>query len=320
MFNVVATNTITLICFDVNMIGLNTGTFEVYYKSGTYVGSQGNAAAWSMIGSSSVTSTGTNNPTPLNIPLNLVIPAGQTYGFYITNNDNGSSAGVRYTNGTSASLASNANVSIEGGVGKAYPFAADYNNRRFNGTLHYAVGNVLPVELVDFYATPLNDLVRMSWETATEVNNDYFTIERSADGEEWTTIQTVKGSGITSQSTIYEAFDTEPLWGISYYRLKQTDFNGHSAVFDIRSVNRIPNTGQMAELIVFPNPASEIITIEGSPDELGEIEVYSSMGQNLSSTVPIIVHHSYTTIDISALPNELIILRAGDRSSLILKN
>jgi hypothetical protein len=320
MFNIVATNTITLICFDVNMIGFSTGTFEVYYKVGTYVGSQSTATDWTMIGSNSVTALGINNPTPMNIPLNIVIPAGQTYGFYITNNDNVIPAGVRYTNGASATLATDANVSIVGGIGKAYPFGNDFLNRRFNGTVHYALGNVLPVELVSFYATPLNDRVKMSWETETEVNNDFFTIERSTDGEEWTTIQTIKGAGITSQSTSYEVYDTNPLWGISYYRLKQTDFNGHTVVFDTRSVERISdNSGNTALLKVFPNPASDEITLEGSQDELGTIEIYSLLGENLTPSVRITTYHSYATIDISALRNELIIVRAGNRSALITK-
>lgn len=321
MFNIVATNTVTLICFDVNLIGFITGTFEIYYKVGTYVGSQGNAAAWTMVGSNSVTALGINNPTPIDIPLNIVIPAGQTYGFYITNNDNTLPAGVRYTNGASTTLASDANVSIVGGIGKAYPFGNDVASRRFNGTLHYALGNVLPVELVSFYATPLNDRVKTSWKTESEANNDYFTIERSTDGEEWTTIQTIKGAGITSQSTTYEAYDTKPLWGISYYRLKQTDFNGHTVVFDTRSVERISdNSGNTVLLKVCPNPASDEVTLEGSQDELGTIEVYSSLGENLTSSVQITTYHSYATIDISALRNELIIVRAGNKSSLILKN
>ncbi|WP_036692875.1 hypothetical protein, partial [Pedobacter glucosidilyticus] len=143
MFNIVTnTNPVTITSFDLNMIGFATGTFEIYYKAGTYIGSESNAAAWTLAGSATATSLGINNPTPLPLSLSISIPANTTFGFYITEINAASSAGVRYTNGTFTTIASNSDIAIEGGVGKSYPFGQNYNSRRVNCTPHYYVPGI----------------------------------------------------------------------------------------------------------------------------------------------------------------------------------
>ncbi|WP_180907487.1 choice-of-anchor D domain-containing protein, partial [Flavobacterium salmonis] len=140
MFNITTGATpITISSFDMNMIGYSTGLFEIYYKSGTYVGYESNSGAWTLAGSATVTALGTNNQTPIPIVLDIAIPANSTFAFYITNNDPGIPAGVRYTNGTPTTIATDSYISIVGGVGKAYPFGTDYPNRRVNCTPHYYI-------------------------------------------------------------------------------------------------------------------------------------------------------------------------------------
>ncbi|WP_163411588.1 BspA family leucine-rich repeat surface protein, partial [Flavobacterium ajazii] len=142
MFNIVTGATpITITSFDMNLIGTVTGIFEIYYKSGTYVGSESNAAAWTLAGSASVTSLGTNQTTPIPLALSIPIPANTTFAFYITNNNPIIPAGVRYTNGTYTTLASDSYMSIAGGIGKAYPFGNDYLGRRVNCTPHYYINS-----------------------------------------------------------------------------------------------------------------------------------------------------------------------------------
>ncbi|WP_157505977.1 BspA family leucine-rich repeat surface protein, partial [Flavobacterium chungangense] len=142
MFNIVTGATpITITSFDMNLIGTNTGIFEIYYKSGTYVGSESNGAAWTLAGSASATSLGTNQSTPIPLALSIPIPANTTYAFYITNNNPIIPAGVRYTNGTYTTLASDAYMSIAGGIGKAYPFGQTFIDRRVNCTPHYYINS-----------------------------------------------------------------------------------------------------------------------------------------------------------------------------------
>ena len=95
----------------------------------------------------------------------------------------------------------------------------------------------LPIELVDFKAYPLNKQVKLEWTTSSEVDNDYFTVERSTDLSEFTFIDKV--NSYTHNSNIilnYTAYDEQPLSGLQYYRLKQTDFNGQYTYSNIQPV------------------------------------------------------------------------------------
>lgn len=115
--------------------------------------------------------------------------------------------------------------------------------------------SLLPIELIDFSGKCLTNGVQLNWSTATELNNDYFEIERSADGVVFQTISTVKSKssdGNSLQTLNYETNDANPLKDISYYRLKQTDFSkGFTTSKPISiSINRDNNVS----FVIFPNP------------------------------------------------------------------
>ena len=112
-------------------------------------------------------------------------------------------------------------------------------------------GNPLPIELSNFTATLNNKKVDVKWTTQSELNNDYFTVERSADNETFTAIGTVDGSGNTTQLHNYSFTDNNPLTGLSYYRLRQTDFDGQSQANLPVVVNNIGS----GVFTVYPNPA-----------------------------------------------------------------
>jgi hypothetical protein len=114
--------------------------------------------------------------------------------------------------------------------------------------------NPLPVTLTHFSAETRNKQVQLRWNTATEKNNDHFSIERSADAQTFFSIAEVAGQGTTSSPTEYEYTDKEPLPGYSYYRLKQQDYDGAFEYSTIRSV-------------FFDNANIEIINI--AQDEAG---------------------------------------------------
>lgn len=84
----------------------------------------------------------------------------------------------------------------------------------------------LPIELLSFNATPVNDAVQLTWSTASEKDNDFFTVERSIDGENWENVLFVEGAGTSIHRIDYASADLRPYKGLSYYRLKQTDFDG----------------------------------------------------------------------------------------------
>ncbi len=96
---------------------------------------------------------------------------------------------------------------------------------------------VLPIELTKFNAALENKSVNVSWATTSEQKNDFFTIERSENAINWEIISLVSGMGNTYSTTNYSIFDSSPLQGLSYYRLKQTDKNSKYSYSSIVLVN-----------------------------------------------------------------------------------
>ncbi|MEP7263295.1 MAG: T9SS type A sorting domain-containing protein [Bacteroidota bacterium] len=97
-------------------------------------------------------------------------------------------------------------------------------------------GSTLPVNLLYFNALKGNNKVDLKWATGSEKENDFFTVERSTDGQIYEKILTVPGAGTTSSTHSYYASDKNPYHGTAYYRLKQTDFNGEFTYSDVRTV------------------------------------------------------------------------------------
>lgn len=134
--------------------------------------------------------------------------------------------------------------------------------------------NPLPIELTYFEATEKGSQVDLNWETASEIDNDYFTIERSADGVNFEAIDKVLGAGNSSQAIDYKTIDYNPLNGVSYYRLKQTDFNGEFTYSEIEVVKFTSSS----DITIYPNPVKDILNIEGVQfDDV--VSVYSIDGK-----------------------------------------
>lgn len=96
---------------------------------------------------------------------------------------------------------------------------------------------ILPVRLVSFTAALKNNAVQLDWITATETNNKGFEIQRSKDGNDWSTIGFLNGTGNSSSQVRYQFLDKKPLEGKNFYRLLQTDYDGRFAYSKIVSVN-----------------------------------------------------------------------------------
>lgn len=141
MFDIVATNAVTILSFDASPMG-NT-TIEIYYKVGTWNGFANTPAAWTFIGSAPVPYTGGFSTVPVDV--NITIPAGQTYAFYVTSNT--SAVSLNYSNGTNVGnvYSSDANITFLEGGGMDYPFTQNtgvvYQPRVWNGNIHYALAN-----------------------------------------------------------------------------------------------------------------------------------------------------------------------------------
>jgi hypothetical protein len=139
----------------------------------------------------------------------------------------------------------------------------------------------LPIELFSFTAEA-NEMLKavdLEWITATETNNDFFTLERSVDGENWEAIQTMKGAGNSTVELDYAWRDKSPLNGFSYYRLKQTDFDGAYSYSSIKSVT----FDGVSDFKVYPNPVQQGASINvkelDSHYETSELTIYATNGQ-----------------------------------------
>lgn len=96
---------------------------------------------------------------------------------------------------------------------------------------------VLPIQLISFIAKKVNNNVLVSWKTATEINNDYFTIERSFDGQHFTPVTRLNGAGNSTQLITYSVEDKDFVNGLNYYKLIQTDYDGNEIVSDIIAID-----------------------------------------------------------------------------------
>ncbi|MFZ7115816.1 MAG: T9SS type A sorting domain-containing protein [Bacteroidota bacterium] len=149
----------------------------------------------------------------------------------------------------------------------------------------YSIGsttplNVLPIELSDFDAQLVNGVVNVIWETMSEINNDYFTVERSSDGYTFSSIGIVSGSGNSTTKHNYSLVDNDPLPGLSYYRLIQTDYDGKFEVFEPRTVKNIKTGDGIKVLSIMPNPFNDRLTIRFDLENGMQLsfELYSMSG------------------------------------------
>ena len=144
--------------------------------------------------------------------------------------------------------------------------------------------DVLPVEFIKFNATYNENRVDVSWETASETNNDYFSVEKSVDGLSYISIGNVDGAGNSNMLKAYQYADNNPLQGVSYYRIKQTDFNGDFAYSPIRVVN-VSNKQNI--ISIAPNPVlrGESIQIKGLNSLEYTVSFYHISGKKIEEII-----------------------------------
>ncbi len=144
-------------------------------------------------------------------------------------------------------------------------------------------GGPLPIELLSFTGKALDDVNLLEWATATEVNNEYFVPEKSSDGINFVEMTRVAGAGNSNRTLWYDQLDETPFSPVTYYKLKQVDYDGQYTYSDIIAIAR-ENGGGGAEIVnVYPNPASTLINIElFSPvDGFAEIEIVDIFGRTI---------------------------------------
>ncbi|MDQ3190803.1 MAG: T9SS type A sorting domain-containing protein [Bacteroidota bacterium] len=140
--------------------------------------------------------------------------------------------------------------------------------------------NVLPIELLSFKGKKVGKENLLDWTTQTEINNDYFTLERSSDGREFISLGKIKGAGNSQTPKDYNFMDKKPQEGINYYRLKQTDFDGTVSYSELIPLE---NVSERIVQAIYPNPSAGNYNIEISSPIYGNVrlEIIDTYGRTV---------------------------------------
>ena len=202
------------------------------------------------------------------------------------------------------------------------PALAIYSVGNNDGFGYSCVGGVgteipLPIELFMFKAYVQGNYVILEWKTASEINNDYFTIEKSKTANNWIIVTKVNGAGNSSNILSYKAIDQTPYNGITYYRLKQTDFDGKYEYSAFISVNFEQNT---TGVIIYPNPINNQITIHANEQELTNIKIYNMLGQDVTNRIKqLSKSDNNVVIDLSNLTSGLYTVKTRTTANKVYK-
>ena len=181
------------------------------------------------------------------------------------------------------------------------PFASFVKGYYTLGTTNNST-SPLPIELLSFNAAPCNDEVCLTWSTASEKNNDYFTIEKTKDAVNYDFVAKVAGAGNSTTRRNYSTEDNAPYEGVSYYRLKQTDYNGNftysnlsqvdfKSAFNSFSFNVYPNpsTGDNVSLAVNSDKGKEVLVVVydvSGRETYSKVMVTEQKGKNIFALDP----------------------------------
>lgn len=169
----------------------------------------------------------------------------------------------------------------------------------------------LPITLSSFNVSVFGKNNIVKWETSTEINNDYFLVQRSKDGQIWETLKLVKGQGNSNVQNRYQFIDEKPLLGLSYYRLKQVDFDGVFAFSDLQIVDR----KSLDSYKIYPQPAKDEFKINGNIGEITHIEMIDMMGKK--SKVSFKLENGEYNIDVNGFSNGLYLLNIYNNQNVI---
>ncbi|MBT4775021.1 MAG: T9SS type A sorting domain-containing protein [Crocinitomicaceae bacterium] len=151
-----------------------------------------------------------------------------------------------------------------------------------NAVRYLTIGSIrnstpLPIDLVSNRVQCKAENVEVEWTTNSEVNNDYFSIERSSTGTDFELLATIDGALNSSETHEYTWVDSNPYLGASYYRLSQTDLDGSKEYYPVQVAHCTENN----TFSIYPNPFDNVFTITSK--QKGVIEVYNQIGQILLS-------------------------------------
>jgi hypothetical protein len=196
---------------------------------------------------------------------------------------------LRFNNGRKLHLASGACMTVEtggtigqsvkgGGASESIYLGENRVWQASEGMLHgfqsYGCAILLPVTLINFSLSILNNQVELNFATASENNLDHFLIETSRDGSYWQTIERLKGNGNSVALNSYKYTDKNPFNGTSYYRLKSVDFDG-----SVHTLNILSCEFYSSKFLMYPIPVNKQMFLEGENLDQSTINIVNSIGE-----------------------------------------
>ncbi|MDB0037887.1 T9SS type A sorting domain-containing protein, partial [bacterium] len=184
-----------------------------------------------------------------------------------------------------------------------------------DSTVNPCTPTILPVDFGLFNAKVIDhSSVHCSWNTFSEHNNDFFTVQRSINLETWENIARIEGAGNSNQLIEYESIDFHPHSGTSYYRIKQTDFNAAIGYSNPRPV-RIKNS----TVSIYPNPSSNYLKLKGPMNRISSFKILNVIGQEVNCMERVIGENEIQ-IDISVLSSGMYLISTKGSSLKFVKN
>lgn len=203
------------------------------------------------------------------------------------------------------------------GTNDIVTFDVDFTNGQY-----YTLGSIevaaLPITLISFEIKSYKeDKVKLEWVSASEINNAFYTIERSNDGVNFKSIANIDGAGNSDAVLFYSHIDLNPTSGISYYRLKQTDFNGEFTYSEIRSVKI--ERKFVAEYKAYPNPINKGETLRigfnVDRDQSLQLTFLNTKGQLVKREVrDVLATQAYIEVSTDKLSRGLNLIRILDEN------
>jgi hypothetical protein len=166
----------------------------------------------------------------------------------------------------------------------------------------------LPIELLYFKGREQSKKVWLEWQTLAEINHDYFTIERSSDAKNFVVIrEKIQGTGNSHTPQKYAWIDEEPLNGLNYYRLKQTDFDG---TFEYSAMIMVMTSQEQTPLQVYPNPTKDKIKIRlNTVQPQAKIMLKDAFGKTLQTLDTESLQDNLWQIDVSHYPQGIYFIK-----------
>lgn len=185
-----------------------------------------------------------------------------------------------------------------------WKFNLKYGNDEFTKTIY--IQDVMPLKLLSFAASPDPAGALLTWETSDEVNTDYFSIERSNNGVDFSPVGKLSTTGINKGNTNkYQYIDKNATSGLLYYRLKMIDLD---KTFTYSAVQKV-TVGEKANIILYPNPADHMITLKGVA-KYSKARVTDMAGLTLITSN---INGDELTLDVSRLKPGMYLLQVGNQ-------